>query len=188
LPALTLPFKDLVDAPSEEPTMPDESYDILRRALLEALGSRPTPERRRQVAADLRALAEQQERMAARNDQPSDAPARRPERAPESAGQTAGMYIRVSHEPDRQTGERRVRLSIGRQIWYDLGSPERITVQRAGAEIWIEPTTARTGYLLQSGSLPTCIVTGSDPLARVAPGRYAASIRAGAIVVGQRVA
>jgi hypothetical protein len=128
--------------------------------------------------------------MAARGEQPAGV--REPQRArpvpQEDAGSTAGMYVRISHEPDRQTGQRRVRLSIGRQIWYDLGSPERITVQRAGAELWIEPTTARSGYELQSGSLPTCILAAGDPLAALAPGRYAAALRAGAIVVGRKVA
>lgn len=167
--------------------MAGDSYDILRRALIEALGPRPTPERRREVAADMRSLAEQQERMAARDEGAGAGAARAGRDAPRES-QVAGMYVRITHEPDRQTGERRVRLSIARQIWYDLGSPERITVQRAGAEIWIEPTTARAGYLLQSGSLPTCILAASDPLAAVAPGRYAASIKAGAIVVGPKVA
>jgi hypothetical protein len=46
--------------------MSSDSYDILRRAVVEALGPRATPERRRQIAAELRALAEQQERMAER--------------------------------------------------------------------------------------------------------------------------
>jgi hypothetical protein len=170
--------------------MSSDSYDLLRRALLEALGPKPSPERRRQVAADLRALAEQQERMAVRDEQPAGEREPRRARHPvpqEDPNRTAGMYVRLSHEPDRITGERRVRLSIGRQIWYDLGSPERITVQRAGAEIWIEPTTARAAYQLQSGSLPTCILAANDPLAALPPGRYAASLRAGAIVVGRKV-
>jgi hypothetical protein len=171
--------------------MTSETYDQLRRALLQVLGPKPSPERRRQIASDLRALAEQQERMAARDEQPSAAqsPGRTRHPVPqEDPNRTAGMYVRISHEPDRITGERRVRLSIGRQVWYDLGSPERITVQRTGTEIWIEPTTARAAYQLQSGSLPTCILAANDPLAALAPGRYAASIRAGAIVVGQKVA
>ena len=166
--------------------MPQDSYDILRRALIEALGPRPAPERRRQVAADLRSLAEQQERMATSAERRAS-PTERPAAA--GAGRTPGAYIRVGREPDPQTGAMRVRLSLGKQIWFDLGSPERIDVQRAGPEIWIVAVKGSAGYLVGTGgSLPSCIVGSADPLAGLAPGRYAASLRAGALIVGERIA
>ncbi len=162
--------------------MNSDSYDILRRAVVEALGPRATPERRRQIAAELRALAEQQERMAQRaEDQaaPGES-ARRTDRA-------AGMYIRIRHEPDPHTGARRIRLLFGKQVWFDLGSPQQIVIQRVGAEIWIVASKGEGGLRVETDvGLPGCIVPDGTPLDRLAPGRYAATLRAGALVVGAR--
>lgn len=163
-------------------TMNNESYDILRRAVIEALGPRPTPERRRQVAADLRALAEQQARMAARVEArgPDGEPAPRCRRPP-------GMYVRIRHESDPLTGGRRIRLLLGKQAWSDLGSPERILVQPTGPEIWIVATRAASGLRVETGvGLPGCLVPAGTPLDGLAPGRYAATLRAGALVIGAR--
>src|SRR5262245_60700707 len=98
--------------------MPDDTYDILRRAVKQALSAHPTPERRRQVADNLRARAEQQERMAAsaETDQAS-----RTASGASGAQQTAqrrqpGMYVRIGHEQDPHTGALRLRIALGRQI------------------------------------------------------------------------
>ncbi|HWQ12375.1 MAG TPA: hypothetical protein VNL77_06220 [Roseiflexaceae bacterium] len=161
--------------------MPQDSYDILRRALIEALGPKPTPERRRQLAAELRSLAEQQERMAASAE-------RRPADAPAASGRTPGMYIRIGREPDPQTGVMRVRLSLGRQVWIELGTPERVEAQRTGPRVWIVASAGAGGYPVSTaGSLPSCIVRSDDPLADMTPGRYAVAMLAGAAVVGERV-
>jgi hypothetical protein len=171
--------------------MPEDSYDILRRALLDALGPRPSAERRRQVAADLRALAEQQERMAAR-DMPgasADAGARFPATDAAAPVRAAGFYMRVKHEQDPHTGALRLRVSLGQAIWNAIGRPERVDIQRTGSEIWIVPATGRGGYQLALGAgLPSCVTAMTGPLAQVMPGRYAATLRAGAIVVGARLA
>ena len=167
--------------------MPDDSYDILRRAMLQALGARPAPERRRQIAADLRALAEQQERMAAATE--TDQASRATPSAPEAQRRPAGTYIRIGREQDPHTAAVRLRVSFGRQIWADFGAPERIEVQRVGAEIWIVPAAGGTGYPISTDAyLPNCLLDNSGPLARLAPGRYAVRLHAGAIVVGERLA
>jgi hypothetical protein len=161
--------------------MTSDSYDTLRRALIQALGPRPSPEQRRQIAADLRSLAEQQERMAERD-------AQAPRANQPTASRAAGMYIRLNLEPDAQTGAPRIRLSLGKQIWYDLGSPEHIQVQRVGAETWIVAAKDGAGYQLSTaGSLPSCLVDAAGSLSHLRPGRYAASTRAGALVIGERV-
>jgi len=164
--------------------MSGDSYDILRRAVVEALGARPSPERRRQVAADLRALAEQQERMAARDEQAaSGEPA-----AVRARARAPGMYVRVSLEPDALTGAPRLRLSFGRQIWLEFGAPERIALQPTAGELWIVEAKGKSGYPVSTaGSLPSCLVDVAGPASRLAPGRYAAHIRAGALVVGERI-
>lgn len=162
--------------------MNSDSYDILRRAVVEALGPRATPERRRQIAAELRALAEQQERMAERAEtqRASNATGQRTERA-------AGMYVRIRHEPDPVTGARRIRLLFGKQIWFDLGSPERIVIQRVGSEIWIAESKSESGLRVETDvGLPGCVVPDGTPLDRLAPGRYAATLRAGALIIGAR--
>lgn len=168
----------------------EDTYDLLRRAVVEILGPRPTAERRRQLAVDLRAMAEQQERMAAREggERQSERPAK-PAVVPPPAARGPGMYVRITHEPDPQTGAKRMRLAIAKQIWYDLGSPERIDVQRTGDEIWIVSATGKSGYSLTGGmSTQSCVVNWNAPLAALVPGRYAAFIRAGAIIVGEQVA
>jgi hypothetical protein len=173
--------------------MIDDTYDILRRAVVQALGARPAPERRRQVAADLRALAEQQERMAmsAEADQGrrTDAGKSKTERGDQPAGRpAAGMYIRIGREQDPHTGAVRFRVSLGRQIWADIGGPDRIDVQRVGSDIWIVPAAGGAGYPLSTDAhLPHCALKSAGPLAGLAPGRYAARLHAGAIVIGERV-
>ncbi len=160
--------------------MNSDSYDILRRAVVEALGARPTPERRRQIAAELRALAEQQERMAERAEAQQT-----PGATEKRAARTAGMYIRIRHEPDPVTGTRRIRLLLGKQAWFDLGSPQRIVVQRVGATIWIVESKGESGLRIETDvGLPGCIVPDGTPLDRLAPGRYDATLHAGALVIG----
>ncbi|NWG19433.1 MAG: hypothetical protein HXY39_03815 [Chloroflexi bacterium] len=171
--------------------MSSDSYDTLRRAVVEALGSRPAPERRRQIAAELRALAEQQERMALHAEQRATGASAPPagQAAPETRERSAGMYVRIRHESDPQTGTRRIRLLLGKPIWFELGSPERITIQRVGTEIWIVAARGAGGLRLSTDiGLPGCIVPKGDPLEQLPPGRYAATLRAGALIVGARVA
>lgn len=168
--------------------MSDESYDLLRRALLSALGPKPSPEQRRKIAADLRALAEQQERMAARDTATPAEGQRAPGRARAEPDQPAGFYLRISREQDPLTGAVRLRVSIGRSAWSALGSPERIEVQRAGSDIWVVPAKGAAGAQLSIGSgLPSCVMPEAGPLAGLPSGRYAVTMRAGAIVVGARV-
>jgi hypothetical protein len=163
--------------------MPDDSYDILRRAVIQALGARPPAERRRQIAADLRALAEQQERMAARDTAGDSAP---PPRA--GTAREAGFYVRLKHEQDPQTGALRLRVSLGQAIWSAIGGPDRIDVQRVGPNTWIVAASGKAGYPLALGmGLPSCVMANAGPLAELLPGRYAASLHAGAIVLGERV-
>src|SRR3954454_3988845 len=80
--------------------MPEDSYDILRRALLDALGPRPSAERRRKVAADLRTLAEQQERMADRDMLPAaprggDKLSQTNQARSKASARIAGYYVRI---------------------------------------------------------------------------------------------
>lgn len=161
----------------------DETYDILRRALLSALGPKPSPEQRRKVAADLRALAEQQERMAAR-----DAGVAAPSPARAEPERAAGFYVRIGREQDAHTGAVRLRVSIGRSAWAALGSPERVEAQQAGSEIWLVAAKGAAGVLLAvGGGLPSGTMAAAGPLARLPSGRYAVTVRAGALVLGARV-
>ncbi len=160
--------------------MNSDSYDILRRAVVEALGARPSSERRRQIAAELRALAEQQERMAERAEAQQT-----PGSTEKRTARSAGMYIRIRHEPDPVSGARRIRLLLGKQAWLELGSPARILVQRVGAAIWIAASKGASGLRIETDiGLPGCIVPDGTPLDRLAPGRYRATLHAGALVIG----
>jgi hypothetical protein len=113
----------------------------------------------------------------------SPAETREPQRRP------PGAYVRIGHEQDPQTGAVRLRISFGRQIWSDLGAPDRVDVQRVGSDIWIVPATGSAGYPVSTDAhLPNCLLDSSGPLARLASGRYAGRLHAGAIVIGERLA
>jgi hypothetical protein len=170
--------------------MPEDSYDILRRALVDALGPRPSAERRRQVAADLRALAEQQERMAERDaTRASETQPRVADGTGKAPPRAAGFYVRIKHEQDPHLSVLRIRVSLGHAIWAAIGSPERIDIQRVGPNVWIVPATGRAGHELSTGGgLASCVVEMAGPLAQHQPGRYAATLHAGALVVGERLA
>jgi hypothetical protein len=169
--------------------MDRDSYDILRRALVEALGPRPTPERRRRVAADLRALAEQQERMAERDTERASQPPGIADGTGKTPPRAAGFYVRIKHEQDPHINVIRIRVSLGHAAWAAIGNPDRIDIQRVGPNIWIVPANGPAGHRLDTGAgLASCLVDMAGPLGQVLPGRYAAMLHAGAIVIGERLA
>jgi len=99
------------------------------------------------------------------------------------------MYVRVNLEPDPRTGAPQLRLTLGKQSWLDLGAPERVNVQKVGEELWVVATKGKAGHPLESaGFLQSCVLGLDGPLARLKPGRYATLMRAGALVIGEKVA
>lgn len=170
--------------------MPD---DPLRRALLAALGPRPTPARRREIAAELRRLAEEQEQIAAA-DTRSGHVIRRAQIAQEAARQRTGRpkgsgarFVRVEGRHGDKPG---AQVHVGRALWQELGEPKRLDLQWIGGALRLTPCGAESGYALTRApnGMPKCSL-GQDALdaLRLAEGRYPARIEAGAIVVGERL-
>lgn len=79
-------------------------------------------------------------------------------------------------------------IYIGRALWYALGSPGRLDLQRLEGRLELRPATGDVGYRVVSSGMPHLTASGSrDLLDDMADGRYAAEIRGGAIVVGSRM-
>ena len=162
--------------------------DDLRRAILTALGSRPSPASRRRLAATLRALADEQERLA-------DAEERTGHRIRQATGQpgaatgrprgSGGCFIRWEPPTPARSGT----LHISAALWHALGDPARLDVQRYGGRLVLRPCVAPTGYAV---SVPTG-ARGGNPRIRIGQeaadtmglveGRKDGRIEDGAIVV-----
>lgn len=165
--------------------MPD---DPLRRALLAQLGPRPTSASRRQLAAALRALADEQERLAdadtrnghvVRRAQIAEQAARQKTGRPKGSG---ARFVRVEA---RETGHGAY-IHLGRALWQELGEPERLDIQRVGGAVRLTPCDGSAGYRFTHApnGMPKCTI-GQDALdaLRLDERRYTARIEAGAIVI-----
>lgn len=170
--------------------MAEDSYDVIRRAVVEALGAKPSAEQRRKIAADLRSLADQQVRMAERDEAKAleqtsrvvDGSGRNTERQP-------GFYVRIKHEQDPHLQRIRIRVALGQAIWAAIGNPEWVDIQKVGPNVWIVESKKGAGYEIDTRvGLPACVVDMASPVGQFLPGRYRASLHMGAIVLGEKVA
>lgn len=163
------------------------SDDPLRRALLAALGPRPTAARRRDLAAELRALADEQEQLATA-DTRSGHIVRRAQIAQEAARQKAGRpkgsgarFVRVEA---RETGHGAY-IHVGRALWQELGESKRLDIQRVGTTLRLTPCGDGVGYRFTRppNGMPKCTI-GQEALDALGliERRYDATIEAGAIV------
>lgn len=168
------------------------TLDELKRAVLLALGPRPTPAQRRQIAEQLESLATEQRRVA----EASAAQARRPaaERVrtgPRRAGpgRAPSSFVRIERNIDRRGYERLI-VYVGRQCWYDLGSPRRLAVARTGNQVRLEIADGDDGYAVVAprGHMPHMTVDGArDLLLGLEDGRYGATMHGRMLTIGERV-
>lgn len=137
-----------------------------------------------QIAAQLRSTAAAQRREQARPGPARLAP--RPRQA--GPGRAPARFIRVTHEPWGKQARPRLRLYIGRALYYAVGSPARFDVERSGAQLVLRPADGGRGMAFQVGTgMPRAFVDGWADVLRLDDGRYAATVQAGAIVVGERL-
>lgn len=159
----------------------------MRRALLSLLGPRPTAALRRQLAAELRELADDQERLADA-DTRSGHIVRRARIAQEAAQQKTGRpkgsgarFVRVEA---RETGHGAY-VHVGRALWQELGEPRRMDIQRVGGTVRMAPCSDGVGYRFTRppNGMPKATI-GQDALDALGliERRYPATIAAGAIV------
>lgn len=164
--------------------------DALRRAIHQALGSRPTPRQRRQLAAQLRELADKQEQIAAAEQRDDGRPAARrlrPRSRRAGPGDTPGNFVRVERRHDRR-GSERLTIYVGRALWYAAGSPQRLDVQRLNGALWLIPADGDNGYSVsvRPGLMPRLRCDGvRDLVDHLSDGRYDAQASSSGIVVGE---
>jgi hypothetical protein len=158
----------------------------LRTLLRPLLARRLSPAERRALAAALRQVADEQERLASA-DEKHGATLRRAQldAAQRTGGRPRGTGARyVRWEPARS--HRSGRLYIGRALWQELNEPGRMNVQRLGDELHIRPCLPAEGWAVTqpTGGMPWLTI-GDEPatILRLVAGRHDAVIRAGAIVV-----
>lgn len=107
--------------------------DDLKRAVLAALGPKPTPPQRRRIAAVLRGLADEQDQIADAAAREQARPAKERVGARKRGagpGRAPSRFVRIERE---ESG--RLHLYVGRGLYYELGSPKRLDVQRLDIHI-----------------------------------------------------
>ena len=162
--------------------MPDDARTILR-PLLAALR---TPAQRRAFAAELRALAEEQDALADA-DERSGHVLRAARIETQAAAQRTGrplgsgaMFLRYEAGNGRSG-----RLHIGRRLWQLLGEPQRVDVQRLGGRLVLRPCGAGVGWRVTrppNGMPRISVGQEAAETLRLEECRYPANIEAGAIV------
>lgn len=129
--------------------MPDDLRARLSAAFLAALGARPSQRQRRDAAAVLRELAERQEALAGAEARNAATGGQLAPRA-STGGRPRGSGARfLRYEPASGTA-RSGRLHIGRALWQELGEPERLNIQRIGAQLHLWPAEHDAGYAVTS--------------------------------------
>jgi len=87
-------------------------------------------------------------------------------------------------EPWGKDGRPRLRLYVGRALWYAIGSPARMDAQRVGGRLELRAAAGDAGLAFQAGKgMPRAFCDGWADVLRLEPGRYAAEVVGGAIVV-----
>jgi hypothetical protein len=163
--------------------------DEIRRAILAALGPRPTPTKRRQIAEQLRQRADEQERLAAAEERSGHRvrqarPAGEPGRTGGRPRGSGGRFLRFEEATPGNSGT----LHVAAALWHALGDPARLDIQRAGSRLVLRPCEWPRGYAV---TLPSG-ARGGNPRMRIgaeaadalglAEGRIGAEVEGGAIV------
>ena len=144
-----------------------------------------------QLAGDLTEIAaELRERAAAQRRQQARPAAervitRKPKAGP---GRAPAAFIRLAHEPWGKEGRDRLHMYVGRGLWYAIGSPARLDLQRVGGQLVLRPAAGDTGLAFHAGKgIPRAFVDGWADLLRLEDGRYEGRVEGGAIMIGGRI-
>lgn len=160
-----------------------------RTALAPLIVAARTPAQQRALAAELAQIsADLTQRAEAQQRQQQRPPAQRltPRSHKAGPGRAPSSFVRIAEEPFQQ--RLRVRLYVGRALWYALGSPTRLSIQKLGGVVTLTPARGDAGYAVVAGSgMPRAYCDGAAELLP-APGRYAADVRGGRIEIGTALA
>jgi hypothetical protein len=148
---------------------------------------------RRALAEALRAIAEEQERLAAA-DEATGHRVRRAQLDQQAARQKTGRpkgsgarFLRWEppRSPSGVASRRSGHLHVGRALWMEIGEPRRLNVQRLGQELHLRLCGEGEGWAVsRSPNAMPHLSIGEEPAdtLRLLEGRWAAEIRGGAIV------
>lgn len=159
--------------------------DALKAAVLATLGPSPTPALRETVAQALRALADEQQRLAAaQRRQQARPPAARVGPRTGRGGRPSSAWIRIERRARRDADVDEVRIKLSRALYYQAGSPERLDVQHVGGQLVLTPGQGYAVIVTIGGIWINA--SGARDLIALEDGRYAAEVRGGAIVVASQ--
>ena len=162
-----------------------------RDALKALIIAAKSPAQIEQLASDLADLAtELRERAAAqRRQQTRPAAQRVATRKPKAGpGRAPSNFVRLAHEPWGKEGRDRLHMYVGRGLWYAIGSPARLDLQRVGGHLILRPASGDAGLAFHAGKgIPRAFVDGWADLLRLEDGRYEGRVEGGAIVIGGRI-
>jgi hypothetical protein len=164
------------------------SDDPLRAALLAALGKRPSIALRRQLAEQLRALADEREHLlAAESRQLAKPVAERLAPRSRGGGRPSTPWIRIERYERSLAYVDEVRVKLSRALYHAAHEPKRLDPQRIGADLCLISASGDAGYhvTITVGGIWINASGARDLLADLADGRYAAEMRAGMIVIGE---
>lgn len=160
----------------------DDIHPRLRRAVLDALGANPSVTRRRIILTALDDLrAEQQQLLdAQRRDKTRRLADRREQNDVALRGRKPASFVRIERDGER------LRIFIGRQLFYDLNRPERLDVERMGGVLRLVTTVAPAGYgvIVPDTSMPRIQCDAARDIVDLDSGRYAAEVRGTTLVIG----
>lgn len=161
--------------------------DPLRPALLSALGKRPSVAQRRKLAALLRSLADEQERLAEAEARQQTRPSGERLSRRHAGGRPSSPWIRIERSARRGGMADEVRIKLSRALYYAAARPERLDVQRVGGVLLLIPARGDAGYRLNvSSSYAGINASGArDLLDGMEDGRYGAVVVGGRIEVGE---
>jgi hypothetical protein len=171
-----------------------KSMDDLCRAIVAILGKRPSPRQRRELAAHLRELADQQEQLAEATERDARRPAdKRISRVIRSSqagpGAPPGGFLRLERARWSSEQTERLIVHIGRSVYYAIGSPPRLDVQRIGERLALVPARGEDGFkvTVRANVMPRMVCTSAADLLELESGRYEAVIEAGVVYFGAQL-
>lgn len=160
----------------------DHLRDKLTRAVHDALGTDPTLTRRVAIRNALRELADEQHQLiqVIKRDKARRLAERRAANPQALRGRKPGDFIRIQHDAEM------LRIYIGRALYYALGTPARLDVQRIGGRVQLITTSAPHGYavVVPTTGMPRIKCDAARDLVRLEDGRYQADVRGTRLIIG----
>lgn len=169
--------------------MPDDPHvqtQHLASVLSPAIRAARTP-------AQMEALASELERIAALTRATAGALRRQEKRPPQervgprrkSGGRPSTLWVRVEREAREKAQADTVRVKLSRKLYYEVGRPDRLDVQKIDGRILLIPAQGDLGYKLNVNAGVVAInASGARDLLDGLEGKYSADVRGGSIVVG----